>query len=429
MIINFWKLPEERNYVILKPEFKNELIKEYKKKKSIKEIAKILNCSRHTVKQIEKNDKIKIKNIINLSKIINKKEFSLENIEKNIIWIGHPLSKGIENPKLPFDFNNRESARLIAAIYNDGCITKGSKKKNNKFCYGKLMYDNFEKDLRMSIKKDALNILGGKEDSIKEFEKESRKYIVFPSITRDILELIIKHKGRKSEKNLNVPKFITKNNDLIYGWIEQTVADEGEVKYDLLRYRRSIVWRRSLDITKKFPFEIFQKEAISIRKLPKKIQEYLANIQHNLIKDETRMLDKIGITYKTYNLGIYFTKDKKIKTRWQIGITRRNNLIKLRKLIKIPQKNKEKKFTAILKEFKRYKEIEKIKNKLIKIQNRKNSITSKDLAKEMKYKTQNTACNWLKRMKKEGFLKCVKKSKYGGCYRSCAHYIILEKKD
>lgn len=210
----------------------------------------------------------------------------------------------------------------------------------------------------------------------------------------------------------------------MFGWVEQTIADEGEVKYHKKKYRRSIIWRRSVDISDVLSGKI---KETSIRQLPKAIQKIVEKKKCNLIEDELKMLNILGIDYDLYNLGIYSTKKGKVRTKWQITITKRENLLNLRKIIKIPHKEKDKKFSLMLKEFTRYLEPIKIKNTIKRIIKRKGFVASAELKKEMNYKNTGTACIWIRRLEKEGFLRCIKQSIYSENHREPARYIIPNK--
>lgn len=416
-MIHFWKLPSNRIHVLLKQEYNTSFVRSFlNETKTTSNAARLIGYSRPTINNLKNKDaKIKIDLILKISEFINDNKFSLPEIEKNIIWIGHPLSKGIKNPKLPFNFATRSGARFIAAIMNDGCITSPSKRS-----YGELMYDNFDKGLRDSVKRDAVSVVGGKAKMLSEFISKKKKYVLFPSVLRDTLLQIMKP-GLKSENDLEVPKFVSKNKEAILGWIEQTIADEGEVKYYKKKYRRSIVWRRSVDITDCFPRKTGE---VSIRKLPEKLQKIAERKRCKLIEDEIKMLNKIGISSDLYNLGVYSTTKGKIRAKWQINITKRENLLELRKMIRIPHREKDKKFYEMMKEFVRYLEPINIEKAAQRIQKRNGFVTSRALKKEMGYTQIGTAYKWIKRLEKEGFLSCIKKSTYSENYREPAKYII-----
>lgn len=374
-IIRFWNLPN-KIHIILDSNFKDKLMKEFMKIVRTKYNAnKLTGIARITISDYinKKDSKIRIDFLLKIINIINKKEFDLNNVEKNIKWIGHFNSQGIVNPKLPFNFNFRQGARFLAAICNDGWISDG------------VYYSNNEKGLRDSVKKDALSVFGGNKNTIRDWIKAKDQYLSFPSVIKDALILMTEFKGIKSENNPPIPSFILKNKELMYGWIEQTIADEGHVKHYPETYRREIVWRRSFN---------------------KNLDNYKLN------RDEIKMLDKIGIKYTLYNVGFYKTKKGIEKTRLQIIIAKRKNLLKLRKFITVPCKRKEKTFTKMMKGFVRYKEPLRIKDAIIDICKNKKYLTAKDLAKSMNYKNISHSYKWIKHYMKEGLLTCIQKFYY-----------------
>ena len=403
MIVRFWQLPENRNYLMLRNGFKNKIVQRLEAKKYSWKIRNKL-----------KKGKISIRK---LKKIAKEEKIPLDVFEKNIIWIGGNNSLGLSNPKFPIDFSSRVGARFIASIINDGTLTKEGSS------YGRLMYDNFDESLRESVIKDYTEIFGGKKEEVAFRETDKKRYLEFTSVIRDIIEKIIKEKGPKCETNIKLPEFILKNKECMLGWIEQTLADEGEIKFYPEKYRRAIIWRRSLDVTEKMKGKI--NKDTPFRKLQKEIQEILLKKRFNLIESEKKILESLDIKYIIYNLGIYKTERGKIRTRWQIMITKRENLLKLREIIKIPSKEKDKKFNRIVKGFTRFLEPLNVKNKIIEIGKNKKNFTSFDLKKKMLYKQTQTAIKWLRIFEKEKLIIKVEESKYGGGrYRRPAKYTL-----
>ena len=137
----------------------------------------------------------------------------------------------------------------------------------------------------------------------------------------------------------------------------------------------------------------------------------------------------MGIEYSTYNIGIYSTSKNRIRTKLQISITKRENLIKLRELIKIPSAKKDAKFSKMINEFVRYKEPLDVKRTIQNLGKNNKKFTSLNLKKKMRYKQTNTAIKWLNIFEKEELIKKTKDSSYGnGKYRQPAEYkIILSK--
>ena len=273
---------------------------------------KITGIQRDTVSNIinNPNPTIRIDYILKIIKIINKEEFDLYNVEINIKWIGDFKSKGIINPKLPFNFNSRAGARFIAAICNEGWISDG------------MYYSNSKDESRQSIKNDAMKIFGDSYESIGNFVKEKDQYLAFPSIMRDVINILTDFKGVKADNNPNIPLFIPKKKEFMYGWLEQTIGDEGHVKFYLDSYRREIIWRRACDT--KFD-------------------------KCNLIEDELMILQNLGIKYDLKNIGSYTTSRGKKRFRMQIRISRKENLRRLTNLIRIPNDLKNKMFIEMLK--------------------------------------------------------------------------------
>ncbi|MEK6984599.1 MAG: hypothetical protein AABX33_08545 [Nanoarchaeota archaeon] len=311
-VIHFWNLPN-KIHVILDSKFKDRLMREFMKVTITKYNAnKLTGIARITISDYinEKNIKIRIDFLLKIINVINKEEFNLSNIERNIKWIGDFRSQGVVNPKLSFNFNSREGARFLAAICNEGWISDG------------MYYSNSKEESRQSVKNDALTVFGGHNKTIGNFVKEKDQYLAFPSIMRDVVLLLTDFKGVKAEKNPNIPSFVLNNKELMYGWLEQTIGDEGHVKFYLDSHRREIIWRRACD-TK------FNKCKI--------------------IEDELHILNRLGIDYDLKNIGNYVTSKGKKRFRMQIRVSRKENLKRLANSMRIPNNVKDKKLIEMLK--------------------------------------------------------------------------------
>ena len=278
-----------------------------------------------------------------------------------------------------------------------------------------------------SVIKDCEKIFGVYENTIKISTRKKGTFLAFPSIMRDTVEIIMKSKGSKSESNLDVPSFIFDKTENVLGWIEQAIADESEVKYYPEKYRRSIIWRRSLDVSKVFQHIV--KTETPLRRLSPKAQELIQKQNCRIIDAEIKMLNLLGLSYDLYNLGIYTTLNNKIKTRWQISITKRENLLKLREIIRIPSEKKDTKFNNMMKNYHRYKEPLRIKKTVEDICKKKGKITSKELTRAMNYKSVGNAIKWLNKFERNGLITKAQKSVYGGgCYRKPAIFSLTRDK-
>src|SRR3989344_704897 len=340
--VHFWDL--SNNFVILEDIFLDNLIQNFFVKYSgIAEGSRISGIPKTNFGRILRREKklIRIKSLLKFINILD--NISLQETEKNIIWIGFINSQGIINPKLPFDFNSRYGSRFLASIANDGWISDGA------------YYSNSSKSLRESVRNDALSVFGGDKDAIKEWIKEDDQYLSFPSVIRDVLIKLTEFKGVKSENDPPVPSFIFNDKEFMCGWIEQTIADEGHIIFYSEKSRRSINWRRAFDVIQELSNFTFNKDEISTRQLSEDVKKIVSFRLPNLIKDECKILSKLNISYKVYNLGIYITKKKKIRTRFEIYITKRENLLKFRDLVIIPDEAKENKFSKMIHDYRRYK--------------------------------------------------------------------------
>ena len=234
-----------------------------------------------------------------------------------------------------------------SGVSGDGTITNGGGSRE-KFSYGALIYTNKDKELRNSMIKDACSIFG----RITKISTWDNMYVFFPFVCRDCVELLTSLKGEKSVNNPKVPSFIFKNKELMWGWLEQIIADEGTVRYYPSQYERSITWQRSVDITDIYPY--FKEEYESSAKKSEVIKKIGECKKCNLIEGERKMLNLLGISCKVRPISIYFTKKGEVKLIWELRISGYENLKKLRELIRIPCKRKDKKFTFILRTYKSF---------------------------------------------------------------------------
>lgn len=127
---------------------------------------------------------------------------------------------------------------------------------------------------------------------------------------------------------------------------------------------------------------------------------------YKLHEAEKVMLNKIGIEYNTYdNVGNYRTINGVNKVTILIRIAKKENLLKLRKLVRIPSKRKDDKFTNALKDYERPKEPLGVKDAITKICKENLFVNGVELKNELKYKGLNAATKWLNFYCKQGLLK------------------------
>lgn len=86
-------------------------------------------------------------------------------------------------------------------------------------------------------------------------------------------------------------------------------------------YRREIIWRRSFN---------------------KNLKTYQLN------EDEIKILNSLGVSYDLKNIGTYTTQKNIEKTRLQIRLSKKENLLRLYKLITIPDNKKQELFNQMI---------------------------------------------------------------------------------
>jgi len=160
-IIKLKDFPQEKILVGLKKEFKEEILKHLKRK-----YTKQIGITPSQFYNFKHNEKITVKLLFKIYNYLVKKEFkefSYENIEKNISIIG--TKRGdiyIKNPKLPFNFNNKEGVYFISGILFDGGIDKQFKPH-----YGNIILQqreriiNYAKEIFGDIKSNEVNAKRG----------------------------------------------------------------------------------------------------------------------------------------------------------------------------------------------------------------------------------------------------------------------------
>lgn len=224
-----------------------------------------------------------------------------EEMESEIEWIGCVNGFGVTKPKLPFVFASRPGARFLAGICNEGWISGG------------MCYSNQEESLHQALRSDAKEVFGA---SVRVPSKRLKNdYVLrFPAILKYSVITLMNLQGRIAKTNPAIPEFIYAHAECGKGWIEQTIADEGGVRFYPQRYRREIIWRRS----------------------------FATHIRHKrLFEGEKRLLKQLRIPYTTYRLESYQTLTGS-RTRYQIRLCGKQTLEAVHALLDIPCPKKSK---------------------------------------------------------------------------------------
>lgn len=314
-LVGIKDLENENVYVDLNRESKEILKKKIRDKfKTYKNFSKHLNLK---VDKLQRNNdllhffeghKVKLKF---LKKIISPfQELDNNFIETNLYRVGSRRgSSDIYNPKIPFNFNNKEGIRFISAILHDGGISSRLG----------VTYRNNNKRLRDAIIKCSKKIFG----SFKE--NEVGTLIQFPTLIGIILKKVGLKEGKKVFTNPEVPKFIfesNKKNKALF--LRQAFDDDGCVTKGNVR---CIIICAHIDVTKE-------------KRIP------------NLTKGIKKLLDEFDIKIS----GPYLTKEYKIKDNrrqgWSINIYGRKNLEIFQNKIGFDIKKKRDRLKNILESYK-----------------------------------------------------------------------------
>ena len=288
-IVNIKDLEDENVYIDLNKKSKEILKQKIKNKfKTYKTFSKQLNLKVDNLKR--NNDllhffgghKITLKF---LQKIISPfPELTESFIEKNIYRIGCKRgNKDIYNPKLPFDFNNKEGIRFISAILFDGGISSILKP----------IYRNNDKHLRNIIINCSKKIFGDFE------EKEIGTLILFPKITGIILKRIGLKEGKKVITNPKIPKFIFNTKITNKGlFLRQAFDDDGCVPQPHIKY---ITIGIHIDVTE-------------------------GDRKSNLIEGIKKLLEDFNIYINESFIAREYKIGNNLRQRWSINIYARKNL-------------------------------------------------------------------------------------------------------
>lgn len=167
----------------------------------------------------ERIDSITVKNMKKLLKVMNMPYDALTPYIRSIG--GKGSHDALVNPNLPFNLENPDGARLLAAALKDGDIN----------CFHHFEYVNYDQQNLQLVEKSVKRIFGDIKPSIL-FEKNGReKGIKFYSrIIGDALIDAGAVVGKKTEQQYHLPNLIKYGDkEIKNAYFEQTIRDEGSV--------------------------------------------------------------------------------------------------------------------------------------------------------------------------------------------------------
>jgi hypothetical protein len=321
--LHLWCLPKDKVYVELDEYFKDQLRVAVKSlfgeyKKACEAISELHYEFGSFVKGHSKRLSFIIKLVNCLS--IKSPIFTMKELEMNIKSISSRAGHKISNPKLPFDFNTKEGATIIASALHDGCITK-----TYHFAY-------FNKDevLVNRLKAAVRSVIG---DVVPKEQKHENGLIGvhYPNVVGYILTSLGLMAGDKVDNDVGVPKFLfSAPKEMISEFLGQAIAEDGAITFDRKNHTRQVTIAFAKGA---------EKTVAEGRDLVKNFESV-----PQLLKDHMGLLRVLGIKAK----GPYFMKRKHHKRKprfaytWFITIADRENLEKLRAEVRIPLERKQK---------------------------------------------------------------------------------------
>jgi len=206
-LVTLEELPEREIFIELK-KYKKIVIKE--KIRKIKWFSNFLIENELKDWFYNKTKKLRLDKFRTISKLLNIRDMKIEEMSgKQGISIKHP--------RFPFDFTTKEGVRFVACALGDGCIHDKGIRYYNK---NKLLINEF---VRFS-KKIFGNLY------YKKYENETEIIISLPEIYKTIVNTIGLKPGRKSTREVHIPKFIFDvNNEKKIEFVSQFIDDEGYI--------------------------------------------------------------------------------------------------------------------------------------------------------------------------------------------------------
>jgi len=244
--------------------------------------------------RLKLNKKISIKNLL---KLIDDLKIPKAIMEQSIINITSVKNTniGLKSPNLPFDFNNKETARIIAGILGDGSLSSNLL----------VDYHNQNKNL-INLMSQAGKKVFGKIDEKLYLKKDKTYQLHWPKIMGIFLFHIGLQPGYQTKTNPNIPSFIMDSSKKIKStFLRQFFNDEGNVR---LKDRRLQV-----------------KQAIVCNKSKKIIKNNIEKYCPNILRDIHFLLLDFNIKSKI-SLGDYRPSTNCIKTDWELSIYGKENL-------------------------------------------------------------------------------------------------------
>jgi len=313
--------------------------------------AKQMKVNESLLREIKQNPsrKIELKTLRKIVKFAQKRRIniSLNDFENHITWFGYRLGRGIHNPKLPFRLNKPAFSTILSASLGDGTITNRSG-DSFKYTLGSFQYWNEKKEIRENVIDAAIVVFGGNESDYKIRPNRNSFVIFFPAIIRDLLLMSGSVQGEKSIINPKIPNQVKLSKQNNINWLRQAFDDEGSVRHRT-RSNHEVYLTRVVDIN--YGHVIGPKIRINFNKLLEDLKNKIRKNPPALLAEEGELLEKLGINCKIIPQEIYSVKKAgRLKAKWRLYITRKNNIKKFAEIIGFSSPRKSKILSKIVDE-------------------------------------------------------------------------------
>ena len=378
--IHLFVLPMKSTYVILSKSMRNKIHDLIIENGGIKNLSKIMNIDSGYFYRFLSGKRCSLSFIFSL---YNHLRLDLGQIETNIVQVvsGKNNSVGINNPIIPFEFDNEHGGRLLGAIMGDGSRTK----------LGGLTYNNQNKRVFRLVLGSAKIIFGGVHFRITK-KKDNTLQLDLPKIVGDVVSIFGLEKSYKtvSDCYIELSNFST---DFKINFIKQFYNDEGNVRKSDRRLQ--IKQTRKLSEPNK-----------------KKIRKYIEKYTPRVLKEIRNELFKLNIM-STLSLEHLRNWDNKNMGDFALNIYGKENLEKFQNIIGFDIKYKARLLNTIIKTYKfpsapRNKRLIFALEKAREVEKRYGYITKHLLAKQS-IRSLKTSTYFLVDLKKKGLIKVIEK--------------------
>nr|MDO8135279.1 hypothetical protein [Candidatus Njordarchaeum guaymaensis] len=272
----------------------------------------------------------------------------LDEINSHITAIGH--SRAIENPNLPFNLNNEDGARIMAARFSDGtnCAPEG---RGPRFDYA-----NNDAEQRNRVIESLENVFGGANILNREYDNgEVAKVRTSTDVIGHVLERAGAVTGEIVDKNPHIPTWIREGStENKREWLAQSFGDEGYV----WPQRGKVCTGRSVEASSilsedmsnrldqmnwedKFIHGRFVDSVRPCDDLPTDIYQAVRGHPPNLLVEERTMLNDFGIETAMYPSEMHQGKYGDYSAQWVLQTETREDTRRFLDEVGFPQERKQ----------------------------------------------------------------------------------------